>query len=214
MEAGVASLGEAVLFTKKIFGAAAMAVTKAAGKGLKTSAGAAWKGAKAAPGAVKTAINTKMGYTTARDYFKNRQYTKELYDSVHVGGSAKDLGVKMTRSTRENIRDAASNGNILVQDKEGGVSAFYDKNYNLRAIRKQDGSFVNANSLSAEDRAKYDLDVDKGFGVINTETGDFVNAMFSRRTGEVTPVGNAYVNDRICKIKDKKTLEKLNKMLQ
>jgi len=68
--------------------------------------------------------------------------------------------------------------------------------------------------LSAEDRAKYDLDVDKGLGVINTETGDFVNAMFSRRIAEITPVGNAYANDRIGKIKDKKMLNKLNKTLQ
>ena len=79
---------------------------------------------------------------------------------------------------------------------------------------KKDGTIVNANSLSTEERAKYDLDVDKGFGVINTETGDFVNAGFDRRTAEVTPQGNAYANDRIGKIKDKKTLEKLNKMLQ
>jgi len=78
----------------------------------------------------------------------------------------------------------------------------------------KDGSFVDANSLSAEDRARYSFDIEKGFGVINTQTGDFVNAGFDRRTAEVTPQGNAYANDRIGKIKDKKTLEKLNKMLQ
>ena len=50
--------------------------------------------------------------------------------------------------------------------------------------------------------------------MINTETGDFVNAMISRRTAEITPVGNAYANDRIGKIKDKETIEKLNKILQ
>ena len=79
---------------------------------------------------------------------------------------------------------------------------------------EKDGSCVNASSLSAEERTKYDLDVDKGFGVIDTQTGDFVRAMFSRRTGEITPVGNAYANDRIGKIKDKEMLNNLNKMLQ
>jgi len=208
MEAGVAAVGEAAMFTKQLFTAGAGIATKAVGK-------AAGKGLKAAGGAIKNAPSAiKNAPGEIRDFWKNRQLTKELYDSVHVGRSAKALDVKLKRSNREAIIDAAANGNILVQDKEGGISAFYDKNYRLRAIRRKDGTFVDANSLSAEDRAKYDLDVDKGFGVIDTRTGNFVNAGFSRRTAEVTPMGNAFGNDRIGKITNKEMLKKLNKMLQ
>jgi len=75
---------------------------------------------------------------------------------------------------------------------------------------KKDGSFVNYYALSAEDRAKYDLDVDKGFGVINAETGDFVKSIVNENT-EIAPT---YTKGRIGKIKDKKMLKTLDKMLQ
>ena len=74
----------------------------------------------------------------------------------------------------------------------------------------KDGSFVDANSLSAEDRARYSFDIEKGFGVINTQTGDFVKSIINERT-EISPT---YTKGRIGKIEDKKMLENLNKMLR
>jgi len=54
------------------------------------------------------------------------------------------------------------------------------------------------------------MEKDIAFGVINSKTGDFVEARFDNDKG-ITPVNN---EGRLGKIKDKKTLEKLNKMLQ
>ena len=225
MEAGVAAAAESAMFTKKLAGTAVSMTAKAVGKGVKAGGGAAWKVAKAGYGEVtsgfsgtKSAINTlkdtKMGYTVARDYFKDKQFNRALTKSLHtdssVGTSAKALGVKMTKSTRENIAKAVRNGNILTQDKESGVSAFYDKNFNIIGIKNRDGSLVNANSLSAEDRARYSFDIENGFAVIDTKTGDFVKSIVNERT-EIAPV---YTKGRIGKIEDKKMLENLNKMLQ
>ena len=211
VEAGATAAAESVLLTKKLFFAAGRMATQVAAKGFKTGVSMAWNAAKAAPGAIKAAPGAiKNAPDTIRNLWKDRQITKKLYDEVSVGRSAKALGVKMKRSTREEIARATTNRNGFVQDKEGGVIAFYDKNYKLRGIMKKDGTMVNANSLSAEERAKYDFDIERSFGVINTETGDFVSARFNRQA-EITP---NYTEDRIGKIKNKEMLEKLNKMLK
>jgi len=216
MEAGLKSMVEGLYFMQKL-GGMVSGLAKGVGKyggSIGRAAGTATRmgvdAIKAAPGAIKAAPGAiKNAPDTVRNLWKDRQITKELYDHVNVGNSAKALGVKMQRSTAENITKAIGNGNGFVQDKEGGVSAFYDKNYNLRGIMKKDGTMVNANSLSAEERAKYDLDMERSFGVIDTETGDFVSARFNRQA-EITP---NYTENRIGKIKDKKTLEELGKML-
>jgi len=217
MEAGAAAAAESLLFTKKLFFAAGKMATQVAAKGLKAGAGAAWKGAKAAPGAIKAAPGAiRNAPDKVRDFWKDRQITKDLYGSKSVGSSAKALGVKMKKSTTENITKAIGRGNVLVQDKEGGVSAYYDKNFNLRGIREKDGTFLTASELSAEERAQYALDVDRGFGVINTKTGDFVSAGFNRQA-DVVPrgvYGGGVYEDRIGKIKDKEMLAQLNKMLK
>jgi len=121
-----------------------------------------------------------------------------------VGKSAQALGVKMKRSSREEITKATMNGNGFVQDKEGGITAIYGKDYKLQGIMKKDGTTVNANSLSAEERAKYDLDVDKGFGVIDTKTGNFIRA----RKDAPVETGNS-----IGKVNNKDLLNRLNKIL-
>ena len=218
MEAGVKSMVEGLYFMQKLGGMIAGGIAGgisrfggSIGRIAGTATRMGWNAAKAAPGAIKAAPGAiKNAPDTIRNLWKDRQITKKLYDEVNVGRSAKALGVKMKRSTTENIRDAISNGNGFVQDKEGGVIAFYDKNYNLRGIMKKDGTMVSANSLSAEERAKYDFDIERSFGVINTETGDFVSARFNRQA-EITP---NYTEDRIGKIKNKEMLEKLNKMLK
>jgi hypothetical protein len=223
MEAGTTALAEGLYFMQKL-GGMVSGLAKGVGKyggSIGSAAGTATRmgvnAIKAAPGAIKAAPGAIRNAPGAiRDFMKDRQITKDLYSSKSIGSSAKTLGVKMKKSTIENITKAIRRGDMLVQDKEGGVSAYYDRNFNLRGIMEKDGTLVTASELSAEERAQYALDVDRGFGVINTRTGDFVSAGFDRQANVVPRgvYGGGIYEDRIGKIKDKEMLEKLNKMLK
>jgi len=137
MEAGVAAMAESMMFTKKLFGNAA----KMAARG---AAGAIAKGApalgSAGGAAARLGINaTKFGFGAAKDFMRDRQLTKELYNSG-LGVVARDFGIKMMRSTPEEINRIFQKANVIMQDKGNGVIAFY-KYRRFLGIRDKDGSY-------------------------------------------------------------------------
>jgi len=194
MEAGAASLAEGLMFMKKLGGVVA---------------GGLAGGLSKFGGGIGSAGGNTIRWGV--DKIQDRQYTRNFYKTSSLGDFAKSAGIKFKRTSTREMTMATRNGNGLVQDKGDGITAIYNKDYELMAIRNKDGSIVNASSLSAEDRKKYELDVDKEFGVINTNNGDFVHARFNN-AAEVTPI---YDNKpRIGKIKNKEMLNNLNEILQ
>jgi len=196
MEAGLASMYEGLKFMQKMGGLASKGLAAGLSKYGGSIGGAAGSG-------VRTAIDTKMGYTVMRDYWKDRQYTRELHRSA-LGGIARDFGIKMRRSTPEEIREAFHKADVKIQDKGDGVIAFYrfDK---FLGIRDKDGSYHGAKFLSEEYRNKYSqIEKDKPYALINTRTRDFVQAK------GLTPINN---DNRIGVVKNIELLKNLNKMM-
>jgi hypothetical protein len=200
MEAGVAVASEGLGFLKKIVG---FALSLAGGVG--AVAGGLAKGLGAAGGAA-TRMGTNLvrsGANNVREFMRDRQYTKELHRS-ELGGIAKDFGIKMRRSTPEEIREAFYKADVKMQDKGDGVIAFYrfDK---FIGIRDKDGSYRGAKFMSEEDRKKYgQIEKDKPYAVINTRTHDFIQAK------GLNPINT---DNRIGVVKNMEILKNLNKMM-
>jgi hypothetical protein len=136
-----------------------------------------------------------------RDFWKDRQYTKELQRS-ELGGVAKDFGIKMRPSNQREIEKTFKEGDILIQDKGNGITGIYDRNRNFMGIRDKDGTYRGAQLLSEEDRNKYgSFNLEQDHGIIDTETGNFVQVRADTSGGFIThtPINN---NNRIGKVKN------------
>jgi hypothetical protein len=200
MEAGVAVASEGLCFLKKIVG---FALSLAGGVG--AVAGGLAKGLGAAGTITRMGTNVvESGIGGVREFIKDGQYTRELHRS-ELGGIAKDFGIKMRRSTPEEIRRTFNFGDVLIQDKGDGVTGIYDRYGILIGIRKKDGSYGGARFLSEEDRNKYGkFDFNQTYGVINTETGSFVQAK------GFTPINT---DNRIGKVENTNIIKNLNKTM-
>ena len=196
MEAGVKSMVEGLYFMQKLGGM----VARIAG-GLSRFGGSI---GRIAGTATRMGLNAaRSGINEVREFMRDRQYTRELHRS-ELGGIAKDFGIKMRRSTPEEIREAFHKADVKIQDKGDGVTAFYrfDK---FIGIRDKDGSYRGAKFMSEEDRKKYgQIEKDKPYAVINTRTHDFIQAK------GLNPINT---DNRIGVVKNMEILKNLNKMM-
>jgi hypothetical protein len=197
MKAGAVALAEGLMFMQKLGGMVAGGMAK----GLSRFGGSI---GSAAGSATRMGTNVvKSGIGGVRNFMQDRQLTKELHRS-ELGGIAKDFGIKMRRSTTEEIREAFHKADVKIQDKGDGVTAFYrfDK---FLGIRDKDGSYRGAKFMSEEERNKYgQIDKDKPYAVINTRTHDFVQAK------GLNPINT---DNRIGVVNNMEILRNLNKMM-
>jgi hypothetical protein len=197
MEAGVKAMVEGLYFMQKLGGMVAGGIAGGLGRFGGSIGSAAGTAARMGTNAVRS------GVSGVRNFMQDRQLTKDLHRS-ELGGIAKDFGIKMRRSTPEEIREAFHKADVKIQDKGDGVIAFYrfDK---FLGIRDKDGSYRGAKFMSEEDRNKYgQIDKDKAYAVINTRTHDFVQAK------GLNPINT---DNRIGVVNNMEILKNLNKMM-
>jgi len=200
MRAGAAALAEGLLFMQK-FGGMISGIAGGIAGGIGRFGGSI---GRIAGTATRMGLNVvKSGISGVRNFMQDRQLTKELHRS-ELGGIAKDFGIKMRRSTPEEIREAFHKADVKIQDKGDGVTAFYrfDK---FIGIRDKDGSYRGAKFMSEEERNRYSkFDLYQTYGVINTETGTFVQAR------SLTPINT---DNRIGRIENTNIIKNLNKTM-
>ena len=192
MEAGATALAEGLYFMKSLTGVIAKGATSIA------------KNA----GSIGAAAGSGINYM--KNYVQDRQFTRDYYKYSTLGDFAKSFGIKMRRSKPEIINRTLTNGDGYIQSKDDGITSVYDRFGSFRGIIRKDGSFVDTNSLSVEERKKYaPFDRERSFGVIDTKTGNFVQARYDSNQG-IVAINNG---GRIGKIKNKKMLKQFNKMV-
>jgi hypothetical protein len=203
IEAGLSALAEGLVFMKKLGGLAAGGLAGGLGKfggSIGTAAGTATRMGT-------NAVNSGVG--GVRNFMQDRQLTKELHRSK-LGGIAKDFGIKMRRSTPEEIERTFDSGDIILQGKGDGVTGIYDRNYNFLGIRDKDGSYRGAQFLSEDERNRYgNIDYNRDFGVIDTQTGNFVQGRFNTAGSFISPTPTD-TNNRIGRIQNTNFMDILN----
>jgi hypothetical protein len=169
MRAGTAALAEGLFFMKKLGGM----VSGLAG-GIGKYGGSI---GRIAGTATRMGTNVvRSGANNIREFMRDRQLTRELHSS-ELGGFARDFGIKMRRSTQQEIERSFRSGEYILQSKGNGVIGVYDRNHNLLGIRDQEGSYRGAGTLSEEERNRYgSFNINQNYGVIDTQTGTFVHA--------------------------------------
>jgi hypothetical protein len=203
MEAGIAAMAEGLYFMQRLGG---MVAGGLAG-GLSRFGGSI---GRIAGTATRMGTNlVRSGVGGVREFIKDRQYTRELHKS-ELGGIAKDFGIRMRRSTPEEIERSFRSGDFIIQSKGDGVIGIYDRNFNFRGIRDQDGSYRGVGFLSEEERNRYgNIDFNRDFGVIDTRTGNFVQGRFDGAGAFVSPIPTD-TNNRIGRIQNTNFLDILH----
>ena len=202
MEAGVKAMVEGLYFMQKLGG-----IVAGIAGGIGRFGGSI---GRIAGTATRMGLNAaRSGINNVREFMRDRQYTRELHRS-ELGGFARDFGIRMRRSTPEEIERSFRSGDYILQSKGDGVIGIYDRNFNFRGIRDRDGSYRGAGTLSEEERNRYGrIDFNRDFGVVDVQNGTFVQGRFNTAGDFITPTPTD-TNNRIGRIQNTNFLDILH----